>query len=68
MKQEVPNAVQKALIELSEKVYNKLTDPLRSVENVTQWCKREECWNNALNIQYNLPVEIEHCLTMQGDT
>ncbi|MND68090.1 AIPR protein [compost metagenome] len=68
VKQEVPNAVQKALIELSEKVYNKLTDPLRSVENVTQWCKREECWNNALNIQYNLPVEIEHCLTMQGDT
>jgi hypothetical protein len=35
-RQVVPDAVQTALIELSEQVYGKLTGPLRGVENVAQ--------------------------------
>jgi hypothetical protein len=61
-RQTVPNAVQAALIELSELVYGKLTDPLRGVENVTQWCKREGCWNSVQSIDYKLSTDIEACL------
>lgn len=62
-RQTVPNIVQKILTELAEKVYFKLIDPLRSVENVTQWCKREDCWKSVQGISYKLPNEIENCLT-----
>ena len=62
-RQAVPNTVQQTLIDLSEKVYFKITDSTRSVENVTQWCKREECWNSVKNISYILPDSIENFLT-----
>ena len=59
-RQVIPDAVKKSLIELSALVYEKLTDPLRLVENVTQWCKREGCWNSVLTIKYTLPDEIKN--------
>lgn len=57
-----PEPIKQALVELSELVYSKLTDPSRGVENVTQWCKREGCWNSVQAINYILPVAIEDCL------
>jgi len=64
-RQAVPIAVQNVLIELSERVYDRLTDPKRGVENVTQWCKREGCWSSVQGIIYDLPTEIEDCLVGQ---
>lgn len=64
-RQTIPVAVQNVLIELSELVYNKLTDPKRGVENVTQWCKREGCWSSVQSIDYKLPSEIYDCLVGQ---
>jgi hypothetical protein len=61
-RQTVPIVVQNILIEISELVYHKLIDPSRSVANVTQWCKREGCWNSVKSIKYILPEEIENCL------
>lgn len=61
-RQNVPDAVANALTELSELVYNKLIDPLRGVENVTQWCKQEACWKSIQSIDFRLSSEIEACL------
>lgn len=61
-RQAVPEPIKLAFVELSELVYSKLTDPSRGVENVTQWCKREGCWNSVQAINYILPVAIEDCL------
>ncbi len=61
-RQNVPDAVAKALAELSELVYDKLTDPKRGVENVTQWCKQEGCWRSVQSIDYRLSSEIDACL------
>lgn len=61
-RQNIPDAVNKALTELSGLVYGKLTDPKREVENVTQWCKREGCWKSVQSILYKLPPDIEECL------
>lgn len=61
-RQMIPATVQNVLKELAELVYNKLTDPMREVDNVTQWCKREGCWSSVQDIDYILPDEIEDCL------
>jgi len=61
-RQNVPDAVAKALTELSELVYDKLTDPKRGVENVTQWCKQEGCWKSVQSIECSLSPDIETCL------
>ncbi len=66
-RQAIPAAVQTALVELSELVYDKLTDPQRGVENVTQWCKREGCWKSVQEIEYNLRDDIVDCLIGQED-
>ena len=66
-RQVIPVAVQKALIELSEIVYEKLTDPSRGVENVTQWCKREGCWDSVQTVQYALAEDIQDCLITQNE-
>lgn len=32
---------------LCDEVYEYITEPSRMVENVTEWCKRELCWERA---------------------
>jgi len=66
-RQTIPSAVQNSLVGLSGIVYEKLTDPARTVENVTQWCKREECWNSVQIIQYTFLDDIKGCLITQED-
>ena len=66
-RQIVPVTIQNILTELSERVYDKLTDPHRGVENVTQWCKREGCWDSVREIEYMLPPDVCDCLIGQDD-
>lgn len=67
VRQIVPDVVKTSLIKLSALVYNKLTDTKRGVENVTQWCKREDCWKRVQTISYTLPVEIKNFLIGQKE-
>jgi hypothetical protein len=67
LRQTIPAPVQKVLIELSERVYDKLTDRNRGVENVTQWCKREGCWDSVQAVQYTLSDDLEDCLISQDE-
>ena len=61
-RQTVPEAIKTAIIELSELVYDRLTDSNREVENVTQWCKREKCWESVQSITHLLLDGIDNCL------
>lgn len=58
----VPKQVRDSLIPLAEKVLTKITATDRKVANVTQWCKREDCWNEVKKIQVGLPDELKNCL------
>ena len=61
-KQCLPEQVETTLIALAEVVLRKITDPSRRVANVTQWCKRNECWNEVKRLSFSLPHSIENCL------
>ena len=66
-KQEVPEIVANTLIDLAEKVFYKITDPTRRVINVTQWCKRNECWASVRDLEYLLPKAMEDYLITQDE-
>lgn len=42
--QEISDALRAQIEHTAEIVYRSITTPQRGVENVTQWCKRDECW------------------------
>lgn len=49
----------KDLLDLCHKIYEILTDPYRPVENVTQYCKKKDCWENVKRTisKYKFPSE-----------
>lgn len=54
-KQSVPDVLSDVLADLAELVLKKITDPYRPIVNVTQWCKRPECWKSVSEIKYTFP-------------
>lgn len=61
-RQALPKIVEETLLALSEKVFYKITDPTRKVINVTQWCKKIECWDEVKKISFQLPSKLKYCL------
>jgi len=61
-KQIVPDVLNKPLCDLAELVYYKITAEDRLTVNVTQWCKRDECWKRVKTIDYRLPSSIQSLL------
>lgn len=61
-RQSGPEQVGEILIALAELVLLKITDPSRKVANVTQWCKRNDCWDEVKKISLDIPAGIESCL------
>ena len=61
-RQGVPEQVGAILIELAELVLLKITDPSRKVANVTQWCKKIECWEDVKKVQLDIPESIQKYL------
>ena len=61
-RQSVPESVTKALEQIAEQVFYRITDPNRPTINVTQWCKREGCWNSVQEINLTLPAEFSSVL------
>jgi hypothetical protein len=50
------------LLILAKEVYQELTSTNRGVENVTQWCKRDSCWENISNKLIRHPIDIENIM------
>ncbi len=49
--QKLPSSWIKQIENISELMYNHLVSDDREVENVTEWAKREGCWNSAKSIK-----------------
>lgn len=50
-KQDIDEQLESMLEKLAQKVWDHITHPSVEGTNVTQWCKREECWNLLLRRQ-----------------
>ncbi|WP_319403019.1 AIPR family protein [uncultured Anaeromusa sp.] len=61
-RQAVPDAVTQALEIITEKVFYKITATDRPTINVTQWCKRDACWDGVRKLNISLPQSIESVL------
>lgn len=66
-KQELPDTVEEPLLKLAELILGKITDPHRKIINVTQWCKRLECWDSVKKVTMTFPEEIEAYLITVDD-
>lgn len=61
-RQGLPEQVRISLIALAELVLLCITAPSRKVVNVTQWCKRNDCWEEVKKIQLKLPDSLKSCM------
>lgn len=61
-KQDVPEPVSLALEKISEVVFRTITASDRPTINVTQWCKRDDCWRSIQAICVNLPASFDSVL------
>ena len=52
--QNISKAWEEEIIFVSKLAYDHLTNDDREVENVTEWAKREACWDSAKKIRFNL--------------
>ena len=60
--QKVPSAVMDEMVNITKIVNDAINDPNRDTVNVTQWCKRAECWKRMQNsCTYSLRNKILDC-------
>jgi hypothetical protein len=50
-KQDISEELESLLKQLAQKVWDHITHPSIEGTNITQWCKREECWSLLLRRQ-----------------
>lgn len=66
-RQTVPEVITNELVKITKYVFDKITDPHRGTINVTQWCKREACWEDVKKCPIKLSNEIEKILLSKDE-
>lgn len=61
-KQKVPDIVYEEFVKLVKMVFEHITDEERPIKNVTEWCKKEQCWITLKAKGYILSPKIESML------
>lgn len=64
-RQSVPDTIKDDLISISKLVYATITDEDRPIKNVTQWCKRPQCWEQVQQSYLSLNEKIKVLLISQ---
>jgi len=52
--QKVPQDILEVFVEITKKVFDSITAPNRATMNVTQWCKKQICWEYIKEIEIDL--------------
>lgn len=58
-KQAIPDALYDELVRMTKFVFLHITDEKRPITNVTEWCKKEQCWIALKARDYSLDKSIE---------
>ena len=61
-RQQVPEIITNELVKITKYVFERITDPHRGTINVTQWCKREACWDSVKICNIKLSDEFRKVL------
>ena len=67
--QSIPNGIRNELIKITRIVNDSINDPSRLTVNVTQWCKRTECWKrmqDACTHSINNKI-LEYCIDCNAE-
>jgi AIPR protein len=64
--QDLDEALDLALADISHQVFRHLTAADRPTANVTEWAKREECWNRLRIAPWEVPTAVEEMLLPAG--
>lgn len=67
-RQQVPDAVTNELVKITKYVFDTITDPNRGTINVTQWCKRDACWESVKRYSIKLDDELQLVLLSKDET
>lgn len=61
-KQRVPECIEEEFIRITRFVFEHITSDDRPITNVTEWCKKEQCWINLKAKGFTLDKKIEEVL------
>lgn len=60
--QTIPKQITDEFIHITKLVNDSITDPSRGIANVTQWCKRADCWKRMQSTcKYTISASILDC-------
>ncbi len=62
--QDLSQALNNAIVTVSKYAYEHITSPLGG-QNVTEWCKKEECWNSFRKVKIDLEDEFYNELSSE---
>ena len=66
-KQKVPECMYNEFVKLSKFVFDHITDESRPITNVTEWCKKEQCWITLKAREYTLDSKITEFLLTRDE-
>ena len=66
-RQQVPDIVTNELVKITKFVFDRITDPSRGTINVTQWCKRDACWDDVKKCDIRLAPGFDMVLVSKTD-
>jgi hypothetical protein len=65
-RQDLDNDLRDAIASLSEVAFRVIVELTPGGANVTEWCKREQCWRVMKEQPWTVPVELERSLVAAG--
>lgn len=66
-KQSMDSSLERQMVLLAKNVFDVLTAENRGIQNVTEWCKREACWDRVKAVPIHLVPEAEEWLVDKED-
>ena len=66
-KQQVPDVISDEFVKMTKFVFDYITDEERPIKNVTEWCKKEQCWIELKSKHYSLNDVIRKVLITKDE-
>jgi hypothetical protein len=67
LKQSLSSEIEKQMLLIAKHIFDYITDDTRPVMNVTEWCKREACWDGCKKTHFDFSIDIKSCLIHMDD-